>query len=97
MYFDQAVLISSAMMRRSTLSMGFVNSHITAKDTARAAAKVANSKKRNMRRHLMSEQAKDLQTRTAGLATFYYKGFPLCFLVHRIQLHECTLRDSFVR
>jgi hypothetical protein len=74
-----------------------VNSHITANDTARAAAKVANSKKRNMERHLLSTLANGLQSRTPGLATFYYKRFPLCFLVHRIQLHESALGDSFVR
>jgi len=34
MYFDQAALIASAMMRCSTLSTGFVNKRITKNDTA---------------------------------------------------------------
>src|SRR6266581_2717043 len=54
-YFDQAALISSAMLRRSTLSIGFLNKCITAKDTTRAAAKVAKSKKRNMGDHLSAD------------------------------------------
>jgi len=44
MYFDQAALISSAMMRCSTLSTGFVNKRITKNDTPRAVTNVTKSK-----------------------------------------------------
>src|SRR5690242_2724474 len=97
MYFDQAALISSAMMRCNTLSMGFVNNHITAKATPKATAKVANSNRRNMARHLWDSRLKWLANENTRGWKLYYKRFRFCFLVHRIQLYVSAVCDSFVR
>src|SRR5689334_22523220 len=94
MYFDQAALISSAMMRCNTLSMGFVKSHIPANDTPRATAKVANSNRRNMTLHLWTVGRTNENTLGWQL---YYKRFCCCFLVHRITLKVSAVGDSLVR
>src|SRR5579859_493826 len=97
MYFDQAALISSVMIRRKTLSIGFVNSHITANDTPRATAKVANSNRRNMTFHLWDSRSIRLVNENARGWKFYYKRFRDCFLVHRIPFKASAVGDSFVR
>ncbi len=96
MYFDQAALISSAMMRRNTLSIGLVNNHITANDTKAATTKVAKSKKRNIVNHLRADRSNGFANENVA-GTLYYKGFLVCFLVPGIKLEPSGLRDSFVR